>query len=110
MSDITKLYVTDGGTLTLREPCKEDVLLNATLGGRSIPQMPTQEILDLLADNGILTSVVYGDSEETGERYFSVTVLFRADGRVPDPPKQATTYIEAVQFAYELAKQLKWIE
>ncbi len=48
MSDITKLYVTDGGTL----------------GGRSIPQMSTQEILDLLADNGILTSVVYKGTDE----------------------------------------------
>ena len=113
MSDITKLYVTDGGTLTLREPCKEDVLLNATLGGRSIPQMPTQEILDLLADNGILTSVVYGDKdaeENSDERYYSVTILFRAEGRVSDPPRQATSYIEAVKIACQLAIELKWIE
>ena len=113
MSDTIKLYVTDDATLTVREPCKDDVLPNATLGGRSIPQMSTQEILDLLADNGILTSVVYGDKdaeENSDERYYSVTILFRAEGRVSDPPKQATTYIEAVKIAYKLAKQLKWIE
>ena len=107
MSDITKLYVTDGGTLTLRDPCKEGAMRNE-------PSRSTQKTLDLLADNGILTSVVYGhkdDAEENSdERYYSVTILFRAEGRVSDPPKQATTYIEAVQFAYELAKQLKWIE
>jgi len=78
------------------------------------PSRSTQKTLDHLADNGILTSVVYGDKddaeENSDERYYSVTILFRAEGRVSDPPKQATTYIEAVQFAYELAKQLKWIE
>jgi len=74
------------------------------------PSRSTQKTLDLLADNGILTSVVYGDSEETGERYFSVTVLFRAEGRVSDPPRQATSYIEAVQIACQVAIELKWLE
>ena len=110
MSDTIKLYVTDDATLTVREPCKDDVLPNATLGGRSIPQMSTQEILDLLADNGILTSVVYGETKGIGARYFSVTLLFRAEGRVSDPPRQATSYIEAVKIACQVAIELKWIE
>ena len=107
MSDITKLYVTDGGTLTLIEPCREDFSM------RNEPSRSTQKTLDLLADNGILTSVVYGDKdaeENSDERYYSVTILFRAEGRVSDPPKQATTYIEAVKIAYKLARQLKWLE
>ena len=91
MSDITKLYVTDG----------------ATLGGRSIPQMSTQEILDLLADNGILTSVVY---KGTDERYFSVTIFLSTAGRVSGPPRQATSYTEAVKIACQVAIELKWIE
>lgn len=104
--DSPKIYIMDGATLTSRWPCKEDALSNE-------PSRSTQKTLDHLADNGILTSVVYGDKdaeENSDERYYSVTIFFRAEGRVSDPPKQATTYIGAVQLAYELALDLEWLE
>ncbi len=114
MSDITKLYVTDGGTLTLIEPCRDDVLPNATLGGRSIPQMSTQEMLDHLADNDISTSVVYGDKddaeENSDERYFRVIISLSTVGRVFSPPPYAKSFEEAIQTAHEAALDLEWLE
>lgn len=78
--------------------------------------MNTQQILDYLAANGILTSVVYGDAQneltpdtENQGRYFSVDICLTAKRLVLGKPKMATSFIEAVQIAYEEAISLGWI-
>ncbi|KKN30237.1 hypothetical protein LCGC14_0835870 [marine sediment metagenome] len=108
MSDITKLYVTDGGTLTLREPCKEDFAM------RNEPSRSTQKTLDHLADNDIVTSVIYGDKddaeENSDERYYRVKIFLSTAGRVFSPPPGAKSFEEAIRNGHEAALDLEWLE
>ncbi|MHC4748970.1 MAG: hypothetical protein ACYTFW_03765 [Planctomycetota bacterium] len=71
--------------------------------------MNTQQTLDYLADNGILTSVVYGDAGNKG-RWFSVDICLASQGLVLEKPQMATSFIEAVQIAYKEAVRLEWVK
>ncbi len=77
--------------------------------------MNTQQTLDYLADNGILTSVIYGNGQNelspdgNEGRYFSVDICLTSKGRVLEKPQTATSFIEAVQIAYKEAIRAGWI-
>lgn len=79
-------------------------------------EMNTQQILNYLADNGILTSVVYGDAQneltpdtENQGRYFSVDICLTSKRLTLKTPRMASSFIEAVQIAYKEAVRLGWI-
>lgn len=70
--------------------------------------MNTQQTLDYLADNGILTSVCYGDSASQG-RYFSIDICLTSKSLVLEMPQKATSFVHAVEVAYKEAIRLGWI-
>jgi hypothetical protein len=78
--------------------------------------MDTQQILDYLADNGILTSVTYGDAQneltpdtENQGRYFSVGICLTAKRLVLEKSRKAGSFVEAIQIAYNEAVRLGWV-
>lgn len=90
-----QLYTSEDSYVTRRTPC---------------PQLSTQEVLDLLADSDILTSVVYGSAPPNNERYFSVSINSLRSGEVLSNPVQCSSFDEAAQTAYQIARKFGWIQ